>query len=477
MTDCPHTHEPDAGLQAFKDIVREETDGGRDLTQFFLNARFDESYNFINEPWSYYHVIHSRKLENEVFASDGHVLFTYDSDLGRYVPAEDWLRSVLADYMEREWSPARVNHILTWYRDRAPRLWDPPPLDRVNVLNGILDLESGDLEPHSPDFLSPVQINAVWDPEAECPAIDRFVQRVFPYDAQDVFYQLAGLFLTPDSRCQKAVLFLGSGASGSGKSVATALLKTFLGSWNVSNVPLHDLTQGSFSLSELRGKLLNISADVPERSFDDTAVFKQIVDGQLATLRAPRKLRDPIEFQPFTRLIASASRVPQSADNSLGYLRRWLVVPFDTTLNESQLDRTLLDKLTTPEELSGLLNRAVSAYRQLLECGRLTESEKMARAKDGFDQESDSTRLFLQERVEESSPYEEIDRTELYNAYKDWCAFNRINPVSARRLYSSIWDIFRVKTQKSHGRRLFKGIQLTDETAPTGAQGAERGQD
>ena len=100
----------------------------------------------------------------------------------------------------------------------------------------------------------------------------------------------------------------------------------------------------------------------------------------------------------------------------------------------------------------------------------------MAAAKEGFDQESDSIRLFLEERVEESSPYDEIDRTDLYAAYKGWCALNRVNPVSARRLYGSIWEIFRVETQKSHGRRLFRGIQLTDEAAPTGAQGAERGQ-
>ena len=34
--------------------------------------------------------------------------------------------------------------------------------------------------------------------------------------------------------------------------------------------------------------------------------------------------------------------------------------------------------------------------------------------------------------------------TQLYNAYKDWCAFNRLNPVSARHLYSSVRDILRV---------------------------------
>ena len=424
--------------------------------------------------WTYAHATYPLKKKGYIFASDRHDPFIYDPDLGRYVPADDRLRSILTDSMKNDWTPARVKAIFTWYKDRSPKLWNAPPLDRVNVLNGILDLESGELEPHSPDFLSPVQINAAWDPEAECPAIDRFVQRVFPYDAHDVFYQLAGLFLTPNSRCQKAVLFLGSGASGSGKSVAITLLRSFLGPWNVSNVPLHDLKEGSFSLAELRGKLLNISADVPERDFDDTTFFKQIVDGQLAVLRVPRKYRDPIEFQPFARMLASAARVPRSADNSLGYLRRWLAVPFDTTLNETNLDPALLEKLTTPDELSGLLNRAVRAYRQVLEKGALTESEKMVAAKDEFDQASDSTRLFLRERVEECSPYDEIDRTEVYAAYKDWCASNRVDQVSARRLYKCIWDIFRIDMEKSNGRRLFKGIRLVDERAAADAAGAER---
>ena len=474
MEDCTHAQKNDEALQNFRDIILEETNDGRDIRQFQFNAMFDNAYRYLDGPWSYMRAVHS-SMAYQTLASDGYDLFIYDSDLGRYVPGDGRVRKLLADRMELEWSPARVNGVIKWFNDSAPRLWDAPPIDRVNVLNGILNLESGDLEPHSEDFLSPLQIDASWDPEAECPAIDRFVQKVFPYDAHEVFYQLAGLFLTPNSGCQKAVLFLGSAAGG--KSVAAALLKTFLGSRNVSNVPLHDLKEGSYALAELHDKLINISADVPERDFDDTAVFKQIVDGHLATVRAPRKYREPLEFRPFTRLLATAARVPQSSDNSIGYLRRWLVVPFDTSFNESDLDPTLLDKLTTPDELSGLLNRAVSAYRQVLEKGALTESENMVAARQGFERDSDSTRLFLEERVEESSPYDEIDRTDLYAAHKDWCALNRVNPVSARRLYKSVWDIFRIKTDRSHGRRLFKGIRLVDETPESGAQGAGRGRE
>ena len=187
MTDCPHTHEPDKGLQTFRDHINEMTDNGRILREFFVNAKFDDAYRYLDGPWSYMRAVHSL-MEDRTLASDGHDLFIYDKDAGRYVPGEDRVRKVLADSMELEWSPTRINGILTWFKDSSPRLWDAPPLDRVNVLNGILDIASGELEPHSPDFLSPIQINAAWDPEAECPAIDRFVQRVFPYDAQDVFY-------------------------------------------------------------------------------------------------------------------------------------------------------------------------------------------------------------------------------------------------------------------------------------------------
>ena len=179
----------------------------------------------------------------------------------------------------------------------------------------------------------------------------------------------------------------------------------------------------------------------------------------------PASTATPSSSNPSLGLLASANRVPQSADNSIGYLRRWLVVPFDATLNESILDRSILDKLTSPDELSGLLNHAVSAYRQVLEKGTLTESEKMVAAKEGFDQESDSTRLFLNERTEECSSYDEIERAELYAAYKDWCASNRLKPVTAHHLYNSVWETFRIETHKRRGRRLFQGIRLVSEDA------------
>ena len=46
MTDCPHIHIQDSGLQAFREIIREETDGGRDIVRFLKGAMNREYSNY-----------------------------------------------------------------------------------------------------------------------------------------------------------------------------------------------------------------------------------------------------------------------------------------------------------------------------------------------------------------------------------------------------------------------------------------------
>ena len=46
MPDCPHIHIQDSGLQAFKDIILEETDGGRDIVRFLNGAANREYSNY-----------------------------------------------------------------------------------------------------------------------------------------------------------------------------------------------------------------------------------------------------------------------------------------------------------------------------------------------------------------------------------------------------------------------------------------------
>jgi putative DNA primase/helicase len=143
----------------------------------------------------------------------------------------------------------------------APRLWTSPPVNVMNLQNGLLDVESGSLLPHTPEHRSKVQLPITYDPEAECPNIDQFVRETFPEDASDLADELIALAMLPDMSIQKSVLLLGPG--GNGKSIWLALMQAFLGAENYSTVPLHRLESDRFSAARLDGMLANICADLP----------------------------------------------------------------------------------------------------------------------------------------------------------------------------------------------------------------------
>lgn len=80
------------------------------------------------------------------------------------------VKNLLEEWAEsKKWNTNRANEVVEYIRVDAPELWDEPPANRVNLLNGILDLDTGEKLMHAPTFLSPVQLPVSYDPEATCP--------------------------------------------------------------------------------------------------------------------------------------------------------------------------------------------------------------------------------------------------------------------------------------------------------------------
>ena len=97
----------------------------------------------------------------------------------------------------------------------------------------------------------------------------------------------------------------------------------------------------------------------------------------MTILLGERKFQGSFEFLPFCRLVFSGNHYPQSKDGSAAFFRRWVVIPFERTFapNE-QIPRAVLDaQLADPSELSGVLNRALEALREMQKRGGFTQSE------------------------------------------------------------------------------------------------------
>lgn len=204
------------------------------------------------------------------------------------------------------------------------------------------------------------------------------------------------MMMTADTSIQKSILLLGAG--GNGKSTWLAAVSAFLGSKNISAVSLHRLESDRFAKSRLLGKLANVCADLPSEDLAGTSVFKALTGGD--AIEGEYKFCDSFQFVPFASLIFSANSPPRSQDASEGFFDRWCVVPFDARFRGTgqEITRKDLDaRLSTPVELSGMLNKTITAWSVIQQQGRLSEPESVKAAFREFHMMTDPMSSWLEQ--------------------------------------------------------------------------------
>ncbi len=170
------------------------------------------------------------------------------------------------------------------------------------------------------------------------------------------------------------MLCIGKGSNG--KSTFLRIIDHLLGSKNISHISLQDLAGDRFASAGLYGKLANTFADLKSDKLVSTGNFKMLVSGDY--IRAQKKFQNPFEFQNYAKLIFSANEIPQSEDRTYAYFRRWIILFFEKVYEGDDNDTELVYKLTTPEELSGLLNLALIALRQLIKDNQFVHADDIA---------------------------------------------------------------------------------------------------
>jgi putative DNA primase/helicase len=293
-----------------------------------------------------------------------------------------------------KWSIHKSTEVVEYIRVDCPELWGDPPVDTINALNGLLDVRTRELKPHTSEFYSAVQLPVRFDPEARCEAWDKFIAEVFPEDSAAIAWEIPAWMMTTANSIQKAVLLLGEGSNG--KSTYLRACVAFVGKANTSALSLHKLEQDRFAAARLIGKLANICPDLPNAHLSSTSMFKALTGGDVIT--AEWKFQNSFEYVPFCKLIFSANRPPQTDDATHGFFRRWQVVPFNRAFEEGATGtakREDLDaQLADPVELSGVLNKVLFALEQIREHG-FTQSESMNAAWQEFRNVTDPLNVWL----------------------------------------------------------------------------------
>ncbi|WP_349401291.1 DNA primase family protein, partial [Clostridium perfringens] len=167
----------------------------------------------------------------------------------------------------------------------------------VNVRNGLLDIRDMSFKEHTPSYLSTVQLNVEYNPQAHCPQFEKFLNEVLDCRLIPLVQEILGYLLTTNTSAQKSFVLLGPARTG--KSTLLWVVEyLLLGKKNVSNIPWQEIGD-KFKTAELLGKLANVFSDLPSKSIDDTGIFK-VVTGE-DYLMAEKKNKNPFKFRPFAR--------------------------------------------------------------------------------------------------------------------------------------------------------------------------------
>ena len=161
----------------------------------------------------------------------------------------------------------------------------------------------------------------------------------------------------------------------------------------MSHVNLQELTGDRFASADLYCKFVNTFADLEAGKLTDTGIFKILVSGD--SIRAQRKHQQPFNFCNYSKLIFSTNTIPESQDRSYAYYRRWIILPFALFDGEEE-DPNLIDKLTTEEELSGLLNLAKGLDKLIKEGG--FKDIPIEKVKQQYEHKASIVKQFIEEQ-------------------------------------------------------------------------------
>jgi P4 family phage/plasmid primase-like protien len=314
----------------------------------------------------------------------------------------------------------KMNHIreaLAYIRDGFYISRDDVDNDlyRIPVKNGVLNLKTFELESFDPELYAITFIPTKYDPDAKCPKILKFIDEVAPQD-KETLQEWIGYHLLRTYVYQKCVQLIGDGNNG--KSTFLRLLEALLGKDNVSNATLYDLVSTRFSKADLYGRLANIAPDISPDELKRTGTFKALTGGDY--IRAEKKHQNAFKFLNYAKLSFSANQLPPSPDKTVAFFRRWLLINFPNKFEGPDCDPRILEKLTTPEELSGLLNWALEGLKRLMKNDDFTKSQTIEELQEQWERMSDPVTAFVTNCVEPAFD-DTITKDSLYNAYYKFC--------------------------------------------------------
>lgn len=319
----------------------------------------------------------------------------------------------------------------------ATQIFASPELDANNVYINLLDctlqVSNGEVKNILFDKVHFInyQLPYKYDSSAKCPLFLKFLSEVLPDEsAQQVLAEYLGyLFIRNGNKsikAEKMLVLFGSGANG--KSVVFEIILALLGRENVSNYSLTSLTDtNGYYRAQISNKLVNYGSEIGGKLEAD--MLKKMASGEPIEARQP--YGRPLLLHEYAKLIFNCNQLPKDVEQTDAYFRRFLILPFNVTIEEEKQDKSLANKIVD-SELPGILNWVLEGLKRLLTQGKFTKCKISDDLLTRYKIESDTVQIFLEEyNINKSTDSKEYKTLKtVYDAYRAFCSESGYRTIS-----------------------------------------------
>lgn len=221
----------------------------------------------------------------------------------------------------------------------------------INFKNGLYDIETKQLIPHTPKIINTIQIPCDWnDNEIDAPIFLSYIDRLTDNreDLKSLLLQFMGACFSniKGYRFKKALFLVGDGNTG--KSVLKTLTEKILGKDNYTGIDLPELEE-RFGTSMLYNKRLAGSSDMSFVSIKELKQFKKLTGGD--SIFTEYKGRNGFDQIYNGLLWFCCNKLPKfSGDNGQWVYDRIIVINCTNVIPKEEQDKFLLDKMYDERE-------------------------------------------------------------------------------------------------------------------------------
>lgn len=307
--------------------------------------------------------------------------------------------------------------------------------DIISLNNCNFNLETNEAESFSPDIINTARIYVNYDKKAGCPIFEKYLKECTSNRNIPIVEELLGFILSKDY--EHKYMFIIQGGADSGKSTLIGVIKRMLGN-NVSNIPPQTLVNNDFAVAELYGKLANTSGDISSNLIKDTSILKQLIGSD--DMLGNKKYGSMFSFKNYAKIIFACNTLPAVPDSELDlFLMKIILIKFPHTIPKSKQDHGLLAKMTTPTELSGILNIALEGRKRLKTQNDFSNKLNKDEMLEEFNSSSDPVVRFIRDVIEIDVTKVTI-KDDILKAFDEYCTFKKIKYPSAKNTF---WKTFK----------------------------------